>query len=100
MHDICKIDLNENKISQIKIAGIISFLKTTWRQISSTDEYKNQVLGNFVDTNFSNDANSQLDVVLTNEPEPIIHCSFDLKVFLSCSLDKKPCSDQKLIGLN
>ena len=53
--------------------------------MSSTDDCENRV---FADSIVSNVANSQLDDdVITNEPEPIIDCSFDLKFFSKYSFE-------------
>ena len=66
--------------------------------MSSTDEYKNGILEILIEHNFSNISESQLDVILTNNPDPITDCKKDLDVLSNFSINNKPCSDHKPIN--
>ena len=89
---------SEISYDQIIIAGDINFSKTNWSDMSSNDEYENGILEILIEHNFSNISESQLDVILTNNPDPITDCKKDLDVLSNFSINNKPCSDHKPIN--
>ena len=66
--------------------------------MSSNDEYENGILEILIEHNFSNISESQLDVILTNKPDPFTDCKKDLDVLSNFSINNKPCSDHKPIN--
>ena len=66
--------------------------------MSSNDEYENGILEILIEHNFSNISESHLDVILTNNPDPVTDCKNDLDVLSNFSINYKPCSDHKPIN--
>ena len=64
----------------------------------SNDEYENGILKILIEHNFFNISESQLDVILTNNPDPITDCKKDLDVLSNFSINSKPCSNHKPIN--
>ena len=89
---------SEISYDQIIIAGVISFSKTNLSHMSSNEEYENGILEILIEHNFSNISESQLDVILTNNLDPITDCKKYLDVLSKFSINNKPCFDQKPIN--
>ena len=90
---------SEISYDQIIIAGVISFSKTNLSHMSSNDEYENGILEILIEHNFSNISESQLDVILTNNLDPITDCKKYLDVLSNFfSINNKPCFDHKSIN--
>ena len=61
--------------------------------MSSTKDYEELILDQFIENYLSNVAPSQLDVFLCNNPEIVLNCTYDRSLFKNVSINTKPCSD-------
>ena len=89
---------SEISYDQVIIAGDINFSNKNWSDMSSNDEYENGLLEILIEHYFSNISESQLDVILTINPDPITDCKKDLDVLSNFSIKNKPCFDHKPIN--
>ena len=79
--------------SLVVLTGDINFIDTCWAKMSSTKDYEELILHQFIENNLSNVAPSQLDVFLCNNPEIVLSCTYDRLLFKNFSINNKPGSD-------
>ena len=79
--------------SLVVLTGDINFTEAYWANMSSTKDYEELVLDQFIDNNLSNVAPSQLDMFLCNNPELVLNYTYDRSLFKNFSINNKPCSD-------
>ena len=75
------------------IVGDINLSGTNWEAMDSNDNYESEILDKPIESNFSNISNQTLDVVLTNNPHPVIECYQHQELHRSLKVNKKQCSD-------
>ena len=71
-----------------------NFTESSWTNMSSTKDYEELILDQFIENILSNVAPSQL-VFLCNNPEIVLNCTYDRSLFKNFSINNKPCSHQK-----
>ena len=74
------------------LTGDTNFTEPSWANMSSTKDYEELILDQFIENNLSNVAPSQL-VFLCNNPEIVLNCTYDRSLFKNFSINNKPCSD-------
>ena len=79
--------------SLVVLSGDINFTEASWANRSSTNDYDEIILDQFIENDLSNVAPSQLDVFLRNNPKVVLIFTYNRSLFKSFSINKKPCSD-------
>ena len=74
------------------LTGDTNFTEPSWANMSSTKDYEELILDQFIENNLSKVAPSQL-VFLCNNPEIVLNCTYDRSLFKNFSINNKPCSD-------
>ena len=75
------------------IIGDINLSGTNWEAMDSNDKYESEIPDKLIESNFSNISNQTLDVVLKNNPHPVIECYQNQNLDRSFEVNKKQCSD-------
>ena len=79
--------------SLVVLSGGINFTETSWANRTSTNDYDELILDQFIENDLSNVAPSQLDVFLCNNPEVVLIFTYNRLLFKNFSNNQKPCSD-------
>ena len=73
------------------IVGDINLSGTNWEAMDSNNKYELEIRDKLIESNFSNISNQTLDVVLTNNPHPVVECYQHQKLHRSFEVNKMQC---------